>query len=416
MSIDRQTQIFVDGFPRTRVPKNICDLLDDQFMSIRSSGSISFTGIVWGSKLAPTVFLPKGSIIPKERGQQQKIIGVLLKCLQRYESSASKAQSSNTHSDGLSCPELQLLELYQRNGLYSNRESHSSSKLSGAIDWKRSINSGNPTVNTDGTLFYLDTIKRGYRLNETQIRKINAALVHQAISEFSWLIPVRACDEVMAAQRMAFSNETAIRLINIELSQQFSNEKIRILKLLLAVLENRLTSSKSVGSLFGTARFEHVWEHMISSYLADQKNEFKGLAVPAYVHHSGVVAESAANSPRPDTILHEGGRVAIIDAKYYDFATSKPQWSDLVKQFFYAKTFNTTFEKSKVSNWLVVPGSNALGIQKAVVINADKTHLDREFPPIGIRFINPFEVMNYYASYQINSQDRASLLAGELNM
>ena len=147
---------------------------------------------------------------------------------------------------------------------------------------------------------------------------------------------------------MPVSDETALRLLQREICQQFSEKKIRLLKLLIAVLEQRLSGSRSDGSVFGTIRFEKVWEDMISSYLGDQKNNFMGLAIPAYVNGSGAISASAGNSPRPDTILEEHDRIAVIDAKYYDFAVSKPQWSDLVKQFFYAKTFKINFQKPHI--------------------------------------------------------------------
>ena len=411
MKKNRLTQTFLDGCPRENVPEKLCDFIDNQFPSARNTVSIDFTGIIWGSGQPPAVFFPKGTEIPKHLEHRSELIRLLIDCLRRYRSSDSKSHSADINSNLLSCPELELIERYQRDGLYSNREKQISKVIKGPIDWKRTINGGNPALNSDGTLFYLDTIRRGYRSSTTQIRKIHAAIVFDAMAELSWLIHTTPCNEVMSSRQMPFSNETSIQLIRAELSKQFSEEKIRLLKLLLAILERDLRGSKSGGSLLGTTKFEHVWEHMISCYLADQKQDFKNLAIPAYVLNSGVVEPSAANSPRPDTILHHGNKIAVVDAKYYNFAISKPQWGDLVKQFFYAKTFEMRFGKENVSNWFVMPGFDNQGALKAIVIDTDGTDLKETFTPIRIRFKDPIDVMKHYASYKINHEDRATFLA-----
>lgn len=405
-------QTFLDGSRRESVSKKICDFLDETFPNTRNTGSVDFTGIIWGSELPPAVFFPKGAQIPDDGDQRQELIRLLISCLRRYDSLNSKSYAAESNNDILSCPELELLERYQREGLYSNRAKYVSKTIKGTIDWKRTINAGKASINSDGSLFYLDTMKRGYRSKDTQIRKIQASLVYEAASEFRWLMEVRLCDEVMASRAKPVPAETAIQIIRTELSQQFSEEKIRLLQLLLAVLERKLAGSTLNGSVLGTTRFEHVWEHMISTYLADQKHEFKNLATPAYVYDSGDIERHTANSPRPDTILHGEERIAVIDAKYYDFAVSKPQWGDLVKQFFYAKTFEMQFGKDNVSNWFIMPGVDNDGVHEAIVIGADKTPLSEQFTPIRIRFKDPFEVMRYYASYESSSRDRAALLAG----
>lgn len=403
---------FIDGCLRDSVPKQTLSVLDEKFTSIRSSSIIDFTGIVWATDIQPAVFFPKCSQIPERREDQKRLIRVLIDSLRRYSASDSASRSADVSSSVLSCAELELLELYQRDGLYSNRENHVSQNIKGPIDWKRTINAMDPSLNKDGSLFYLETMKRGYQASDTQIRRIHATLVNRAIAAFDLLVDVKPCNEVAASQRSPVSDETALRLLQREISQQFSEKKIRLIKLLIAVLEQRLSGSRSEGSVFGTTRFEMVWEHMISSYLGDQKKNFRGLAIPAYVNGSGAISASAGNSARPDTILENDDRIAVIDAKYYDFSVSKPQWSDLVKQFFYAKTFKINFPKSRISNWFFMPGVDNNGAHQAVVINSNNHRLDDEFPPIAIQFKDPFEVMSHYADRRINHEDRLKSLAG----
>ena len=264
---------FIDGCLKDSVPEQTLSVLDEKFTSIRSKSVIDLPGLSGQRTSNPLYFFPKCSQIPERREDQKRLIHVLINSLRRYASD-SASRSADMSSSVLSCAELELLELYQRDGLYSNREKHVSQNIKGPIDWKRTINAMDPSLNKDGSLFYLETMKRGYQASDTQIRRIHATLVNRAIAAFDWLVDVKPCNEVAASHRSPVSDETALRLLQREICQQFSEKKIRLLKLLIAVLEQRLSGSRSDGSVFGTNRFEKVWEDMISSYLGDQKNNF----------------------------------------------------------------------------------------------------------------------------------------------
>ena len=105
-----------------------------------------------------------------------------------------------------------------------------------------------------------------------------------------------------------------------------------------------------------------------------------------------------SNAPRPDAVIRDGDRLAIIDAKYYDFVRTKPAWQDLVKQFFYAKAYSHDLQYSRIENVLVLPDTNGEQASHAVVTDRNNVRMDREFMPIKLVFLNVVEVMSHFVS------------------
>jgi hypothetical protein len=119
---------------------------------------------------------------------------------------------------------------------------------------------------------------------------------------------------------------------------------------------------------------------------------------------SGNVITANEKSMRTDIVLsdHKNEMYVVIDAKYYA-ATSPgnaPGWSDLVKQFFYAKALKLIRPKSKIRNIFLFPG-NHYHLSEAKV--RDRTKIpdlfyDEEFSPIECFYVNPIFVIENYST------------------
>ena len=168
------------------------------------------------------------------------------------------------------------------------------------------------------------------------------------------------------------------------------------LRLIEAFLSKEDVSGGFSDSCLGITSFHAVWEQMCSSYYGDQKSQFQSPAVPAYLFGTEMRLETS-NAPRPDAVIRDGDRLAIID-KYYDFVRTKPAWQDLVKQFFYAKAYSHDLQYSRIENVLVLPDTNGEQASHAVVTDRNNVRMDREFMPIKLVFLNVVEVMSHFVS------------------
>jgi hypothetical protein len=155
----------------------------------------------------------------------------------------------------------------------------------------------------------------------------------------------------------------------------------------------------------GVKYFHHIWEHMLDKVLdktVKLNNEIPG---PVYIKPDGQLLD--VGRMRMDTVLEDTqrGKVVIVDAKYYGAASSEelPGWSDLVKQFFYAKAIKLIRPRASVTNVFIFPGiSNFVSIAK--VKDALGNYCDTEFLPVHCHYINPISVMRDYVGRKKDTQ------------
>ena len=123
------------------------------------------------------------------------------------------------------------------------------------------------------------------------------------------------------------------------------------------------------------------------------------------------------NSPKPDIIIYdENHKIAIVDAKYYDFNKSKPGWADLVKQFFYAKLYLRDYSEN-IENFFIVPDVGATNVKKISVVserNELKDFLCDEFPSIKIYHMNVDDLMSSYINRKVGHMERKQILEGNI--
>ena len=91
---------------------------------------------------------------------------------------------------------------------------------------------------------------------------------------------------------------------------------------------------------------------MCGVYFGSQNSSVGFPAVPYYFYGSGDRNPEPSRQARPDILLEDQNCLAIVDSKYYDLRATKPPWSDLVKQFFYAKAFAHRSKYRSIKNAL----------------------------------------------------------------
>jgi hypothetical protein len=141
-----------------------------------------------------------------------------------------------------------------------------------------------------------------------------------------------------------------------------SGPRKQVLTVLFTLLKDDAAVLKALVSrkafVFGTQDFEYVWEEACLAAVGAERNS-KALAQPKM--QSLTAIDVSISSQRADGILvsYDPARPSlIVDAKYYIPRDDKVRFSsaDLMKQFGYALSARSTFERKNIANALMLPG------------------------------------------------------------
>ena len=267
---------------------------------------------------------------------------------------------------------------------------------------------------------YLDLYSFQKLKSDSLLILIHKFIIQESFKKIGWLFShkYKYINFENANDVLPVSASKALGIVRKELKKQYSENKINQLKLMENfLLKKNLSTQNNEDNVIGINAFHAVWEKMCANYLNDQKSILTTSFYPAYRNSNGseINPSLKTNSPKPDIIIFDDiGKIAIVDAKYYDLKKTKPGWSDLVKQFFYAKLFINNYV-GHIENYFIVPKVGSIDMKKISVISDtldNKSFLDNEFPPIKIFYIDVYEVMISYLNRKIGHFERKKILQG----
>lgn len=397
---------FTDGESLVSLPPTALAAISKYLPFKADARSVDFVGIVW-SDGQPCIFWPKGF---KKSYRQGKHVKLLIDALRRAGKSR-KVQSKIQGAGGeIVFPvELEILEHYLEYGLFETRAARVTQSLSGKVDWGRTIKRQMPSFGANDVPVYLDPISSTQTPVDHLIRQLHAHAVGVCDRKFSWLLSSkgRSIAKEHHNQKLPINTSRAIAVVRKELHQQFSDVKKIQLQMLLRFFQGLHSRKTESSGFLGTDLFKFVWEDMCSVYFGSQRSAIGYPAVPSYSSGDDRHQPESKNQGRPDILLENKKYLGIVDAKYYDFSRTKPPWSDLVKQFFYAKAFNHRKEYQSVTNSFAVPKTEGTGPIYASVIDPElNVLLNAEFPPIKIMYIDVLEIMEHYRENRVNPKLR----------
>jgi hypothetical protein len=402
-------QILVDGDPVSHVRSQLVGALEERFKTSTDGQHMSFVGLVW-SDSDPVLFLPKG--LNRDEIEWKKNSRLICSCLRKYAKQINNSGEPDSGEYETDYPvALKLLENYLENGLFNNTEKLHQYGNSGKVNWSRTIKQVQPYISQGGAPVYLSQIVSKQSITTNIVHEIHKALIHESDQQFGWLLS-ETKDSVAPDcfnSKLSVPRTTAISLIKREMNNHFSDRKIIQLKLMESYLLEKNARKKNSSQFFGTTGFQHVWEKMCAVYLGDQKEDNPIPAVPVYLFGKDSQSRKE-NGPRPDVVVRDGKRLAVIDAKYYDFSRSVPSWPDLVKQFFYAKAYKSNPDLSSVRNFLALPRIESKKPDRVVIEDNHGNQLDNEFEPVQMLFLETLEVMRYFVNHQVSKPMRANVL------
>ena len=235
--------------------------------------------------------------------------------------------------------------------------------------------------------------------------------MRESDEQLGWLLSrngSRIAPDLVKA-KLPLSISKSIKVLRNELSRQYEDMKIFQLKLMIDYLEQKAKFGGKSDWRLGTTNFQVLWENICSNVFGDQKSIFPIPAIPAY-QISGNIIPRPENAQRPDIIVSENNKLAVVDAKYYDFRKSRPAWGDMVKQFFYAKSYQIKYSDFSINNFFAVPDVSDSSTEKVVVVDQQNASLNETFSPISIIYLDVNKVINLFISRKKSEEFRSMVL------
>lgn len=258
---------------------------------------------------------------------------------------------------------LDILNHYNEYGLYTENLYELNNENLGEINWEKTIENKNPLF-FNKNFYYFDLISTNRKLTQ---ENLICQIQKQILAESSLILKnLKKCglfeeyEEIYLENSIPINEETDefIRsFLTKELSQQYAEKNIILIKLLLKYIELRKNYDEINFYTFGTTYFHIVWEVVCKNYFNDISNKYKQkLIVPEYKLYLEKRLEYKKllkNRLIPDIVFIENDIIYIFDAKYYKVKIVNnelrflPGIEDITKQIIYEKAF----EKLELGNY-----------------------------------------------------------------
>lgn len=361
----------------------------------------------------------------------------VIKVLEKYNSKEQIIRMFNDSSESktfnLLAVLLFLLQDYYENGIYNNMEDIIESNGSGEIIWDKTINE-TFTLLSNNRPYYTDlqTKKRvndeyDYfkRLHECILTKASKELQEADLLDIFEITGIELTDEELDDFG---DNDYVLYRIDKELNTQFNTRKQLLLKTVYAyVAHSGSLYDIDCLSIFGTNRFNLVWEDVCADIMDNQRKVKLGalkLPVPLKSEYDKekklieliekplwtVTGKTAKDTLIPDLISitesSQGHAFVIFDAKYYNarlevniMPKGQPGIESITKQYLYQlayQQFIKDHEFPMVKNCFLMPTEEREVVDKGEVsMNMLK---DLGLQNIKVRLLPAVLAYEYYLS------------------
>ena len=274
---------------------------------------------------------------------------------------------------------LAVIYDYHNRGYYREQEMIYNTSKRGKIDWNRTIKTQKPSMQ-EGQAFYLEFVTKRNSIKENElITLIHEYCVYDSFEKIGWLFT----DKLPTRPRLKFNYKLFKSVIREKLSRTFNDKNKKLFRNMLAIIDYEGEENDHRKYIYGTNRFEYVWEMMINQVfgIRDKERFFPKTKWRLEREYSNANLE-------PDSIMLYNDKIYILDAKYYKFGQTGLPWdlpesTAINKQITYgeyvaeSKKFDKEFGKDRiVYNAFIMPydsrnqkwnsGSNIISIGDAV--------------------------------------------------
>lgn len=312
----------------------------------------------------------------------------ILKAIKKYKRLHEDFEYQNEELDDISYNQLSMMiffiEDYYENGIYTNSQKILQINGSGEIDWDKTINNTIPIIKNDKP-YYIDLYTKYnvndfndyFRLLHEYIITISSKRLEEAgLLKLFDLTPVELSDREFDD----FGDfDFILNQLKKELNVEFNSHKQKLLKSMYTFIKEKNSfSNKNYLTLYGTSKYNVIWEEMCSKIFENKLNktlyemELKDYAQTKLIN---IIDKPEwdldyLNQPKktetlkPDLITFHKDIFIILDAKYYnlDFSddnlTGQPGLESITKQYLYELAYRKFLRLNgfkKVKNAFLFP-------------------------------------------------------------
>ena len=274
---------------------------------------------------------------------------------------------------------IQLIQDFQKIGLYKENIVEENKDNSGKIDWKKTINSSNNKLLWKNSNMlqeiYFKKINYNYQGKIQQIQKYCLGFISMVIGPFyNFNYP--------KFQKPASDSEM-IKIIEKEILKTNVDNKVAFLTHLKNFIMESNCIDVNINSRqvieFGTKKFYNVWERLVDKKFGGIKDLRKYNPKAIYLNKKLQIIQDTKhriNPSRPDTIIDykNNDEIIILDAKYYKIGNLPGEY-DINKQLRYAEyCAKQKFNKNKniVYNIFILP--NHINLEEPYFIESFATN------------------------------------------
>lgn len=269
-----------------------------------------------------SINFPMGYHISEENEELRKDIILLFSTLAaNTERKDSEMLELGEHFDCVEFPMqsyIYIIRDFFARGYYIEQDASYKATKAGKINWNRTIKTLKPYVQ-DNEIYYLDFITKTNCIKENNlITLIHKYCVYESFEKIGWLYT-----EVIPKKPSIVKQEKIFRsVLKEKISNTFNDRDKMLFRHMLAIVDFKGDKSANKNYIYGTYRFEYVWEKMIDKVFGiENKSDY-------FPKTTWQINEEIYNnsSLEPDTIMIYDGDVYIIDAKYYKYGITNKKW------------------------------------------------------------------------------------------
>lgn len=252
---------------------------------------------------------------------------------------------------------LYLIQDFFVRGYYKDTEIHYIQGRTGKIDWGRTIKTQKASIQ-DNEVFYLDTLVRKNQPKDNElITLIHKYCVYQSFRNIGWLFT----SAVPEKPEIEFNRNLFKTVVLNKLSNTFNDRNRQLFINMIAIIDSLGDNNASSTFLYGTYRFEYVWEKLVDRVYGIKDKQAYFPKTEWHIKNKPIYDNS---SLEPDSIMLFKGNVFILDAKYYKFGWTHhtgdlPQSASINKQITYgeyvAKQRSENGEQFSIYNAFIMP-------------------------------------------------------------
>ncbi|MFB9973952.1 LlaJI family restriction endonuclease [Allobacillus sp. SKP2-8] len=352
--------------------ESICQKKDEDVFTINFVGLIAYKNITIS-------VLPKYSTSQDEKLKFENTIQ-LIKVFKKYEKANYRKLTSdfyplNNQSDYNSI--LGLSDLFLRDFIYFGYYEREISEIiddgEDEISWEDTISDVTPYF-VNKQPFYLNTKNIEYNSDESNVvTVIHQNIIYECYMRYGGLLGYELTNIITPTADFSSLGDKnyLITIIKKEMQVVFNDQQVRILNAMIHYLDVEYVNHKKELSIFGTKRFEYIWEDILKKVFNDQKDKIrKMVSESSWMKYTALwenyINDSIGHSDeyQPDIITVHDDFIMILDAKYYNIKPvengfkGSPGINDVAKQHIYEAIYSELFKEYSTANALLFPNDD----------------------------------------------------------